>query len=106
MNDDKWSDVVEKIREKFKVEQHDKMAHPDISSGQIETLIFISPVGRYKLVRTTTPRVIDKKTVYSSRAGSSTSVQYEYDEKEMTSRLDIYKWDDGLGNWEKAEIEF
>jgi len=106
MNDDKWLDTLAKIRTQFEVEEDMNEPHPDIERGRVETVVFRSPIGRIKLVRTTTPRVLDKKTVYSRRAGSDMAVQYEYSDTEFVNNFKIYKWDDLREDWLIAQLEF
>lgn len=106
MNDDKWLDTLAKIKSQFAVEEESVLPHPDIDRGRVETVVFQSPLGKIKLVRTTTPRVLDKKTVYSRRAGSDMAVQYEYSDTEFVNNLKIYKWDDLREDWLIAQLDF
>ena len=105
MNDDKWQDILLKVKEKFTIEDQTTAEDPDIERSKIETVIFNSPIGRIKMVRTTTPRVLDKKTVYSRRAGSDMAVQYDYSDTEFVQNLKIFKWDDLQEDWVKASLD-
>jgi len=104
MNNDKWGDVVEKIKATFAVEAHSVMPHSEFEKGKIETIIFTSPLGKMKIIRTSTPRVTDRKTVYSNRAGGKMAVQYEYSDTEMVDTMRIFRWDDNQEGWVKAEM--
>ena len=105
MQDDKWFDVLDRIKEQFELQMQETEDHPDIERGKIETVIFQSPIGRIKMVRTTTPRVLNKKTLYSARAGSDMNVQYEYSDTEYVHDLKIFKWDDMRDDWVNARFD-
>jgi len=104
MNNDKWLDVIEKVKERFKIEERVDEPIEDIPRSRLEVVVFDSPLGRIKLMRTTKPRVLDKKTAYSNRAGSDMSVQYVYSDTEIVQRVEIFRWDENFGDWVKAEI--
>ena len=105
MNNDKWGDVVEKIKSGFAVEAHSIVPHVEFDKGKIETIIFASPMGRMKIIRTTTPRVLDRKTVYSNRIGGKVAVQYEYSDSEMVDTMRIFRWDENREEWATAQLE-
>ncbi|NQT49249.1 hypothetical protein HQ571_00990 [Candidatus Kuenenbacteria bacterium] len=105
MQDDKWHDILDRVKEQFEIQMQETEPHSNIERGQVETVIFESPIGRIKLVRTTTPRVLDKKTIYSARAGSDMNVQYEYSKTEYVHDLKIFKWDDVRDDWVNARFE-
>lgn len=103
MNDEKWQDLLDKVNN-FEVEDRYSEDIEDIPNAKQEIVIFNSPMGKIKLVRVTKPKVLDKKTLYSSRAGSDIKVEYEYSEDEMVSSLEIYKFDELEQDWVKASI--
>ena len=76
MNKERWGYTLDKILSKFEVEEHTK--DPDQNGlGEIETVIFSSPLGRVKLVYTVRPVILDKKIIGAHRRGKS-QAQYEY----------------------------
>ena len=93
MNEEKWENLINNIKDKFKVEKHDTEHTDEMGGTDTEFIIFESPLGRVKLERITKPVVLDKKTSYSQRIGSETSVEYVYSEDEKTARLTAYKWE-------------
>jgi hypothetical protein len=104
MNNDKWLDVLDKVKERFGIVERTDEPIEDIPNSRLEVVIFDSPLGRIKMMRTTKPRVLDKKTAYSNRAGSDMSVQYVYSDTELVQRVEILRWDENFGDWVKAEI--
>jgi len=106
MNADRWGDILEKIKAKFEIEEQYEEVPEDIPNAKDFVVIAKLPIGRVMLVRRVRPRVLDKLTNYSKRADSDMSVKYVYDEKEMTERLDIYRYDDEQEEWVKAEMAF
>lgn len=104
MLDEKWQELIARIKSSFEVENEHSESIEDIPNGKIEEIVFITPQGKMKVIRKTMPRVLDKKTIYSKRAGSEMNVQYEYAEDELNSRIEIYRWDNLNESWVRAEI--
>jgi len=96
---EKWENLIDNIKNKFEVEKH-KSKHFDEHGGtDIDYIIFKGPLGRVKLEFITKPVVLDKKTIYSRRIGSETTIEYIYSEDEKTHKLMAYKWDDSQNDW-------
>lgn len=94
MNKEKWENLISDIKHKFEIEEHGSKHLDEMGGTDIEFIIFKSPLGRVKLEYIVKPVVLDKKTIYSQRIGSETSVEYVYSEDEKTARLAAYKWKD------------
>jgi len=105
MNQDKWVDLVNNIKDKFEVEEHNNKHLDEMGGTDIEFIIFKSPLGRVKLEYVVKPVVLDKKTNYSQRIGSESNVEYIYSEDEKTSRLIAYKWDESESDWIEIDAD-
>ena len=105
MIDEKWSDLKQKVKENFELEENFTEDIENVPNGTAETLIFDSPLGKFKLVRTVKPRVLNKKTMYSGRAGSDMGVKYEYAEDEFVHELKIFKWNELGDDWQNASLD-
>ena len=99
MNQERWENLIDDIKDKFEVEEHDSKHLDEMGGTDIEFIVFKSPLGKVKLEYIVKPVVLDKKTNYSQRIGSETSVEYVYSENEKTSRLVAYKWDETENDW-------
>jgi hypothetical protein len=104
MLDEKWQDYLTMIKKNFEVEEELSEEHPEFDNGKIESIVFVSPMGKMKLVRITTPRVLDRKSVYSKRSGSDMQTQYEYSDTEFVNNLEVYKWNDLQSDWITADF--
>jgi len=105
MNDEKWFDVVDKIKERFEVIEREKTELDD--GGFEETIVFDSPLGKMKIVRTSThPRIMDRR----QQAGRHGIDPYETNKGSESERLihqvEIFKWDNYADDWTKASLEF
>ena len=90
------------IEDKFKIEE--KSSDPlEEGPGEVMRVIFSMPTGKFKLERTVKPRVLDKKTSYSHRAGGDVKVDYVYSEDEFVDKLRAYRFNSADESW--AEIE-
>jgi hypothetical protein len=108
MNDEKWGDLKIKLNETFSdvKETKDKEAREDDVGHKIEstieTLEFTSPMGELKVVRTSRPKILDKKSHFHKGAGAA-KVEYILSEDEMHHEIKIFKKDD-TGEWQLMEL--
>lgn len=102
MHDDKWRDIIEKVKESFAVEEH-KTEELDDRPGTREYIVFTGPLGRMMLERDSSPKVLGKKGVGSNRIGSDTAVQYQYSDTETVHTFTAYTWKDG--EWVAMEAD-
>lgn len=79
--------------------------HNNPVKGKIERIEFTGPLGKMKLERTTKPKVLDKKTLYSNRAGSDMRVEYEYSPDETVQFMKAYRWNEAGEEWTEIEAE-
>jgi hypothetical protein len=88
MNDEKWGEILDRVKEKFQVVDEGKTELEQIPNTTVEFIVFDSPMGRLRLEWITKPRVIDKKTFGGSKYGAGTGVEYIYSDTEQTK---LYK---------------
>jgi hypothetical protein len=105
MTPEKWQNLIGDIKDKFEVEEHNSQHLDEHGGTDIEFIIFKSPLGRIKLEFVTKPLVLEKKTFYSQRIGSETTVEYVYSQDEKTYKLLAYKWDENQNDWVKIDAE-
>src|ERR1700690_551173 len=106
MIDEKWQELVEAAKKHFKnvsltnedlvmdtPQYHSVRGTQDgpVKQGTQDILIFENPSGKYKLVRENKPVVLEKKELYSHRAGQSAQAQYKFSETEFSHKLRVYK---------------
>jgi hypothetical protein len=99
MTEERWKDIIGKIKDNFQVEEEGKEHLEEMGGIDIEFIIFAGPLGRMKLEFATKPVVLDKKTNYSNRIGSETKVNYVYSDTEKNCYLSAFKWDENQDNW-------
>lgn len=101
MTDEKWTDIVGRIKDAFPIE--DEYSEPlEDSPGKREGLIFTGAAGRMKLERITRPVVLGKHAIAAKRIGSSATVEYDYSDTENTSTVSLYQWSDN--DWAKMDL--
>ncbi len=109
MDIDRWEQIRENIRNKFKVLEEGTedltvgTADGDIKSGIAEFLVAETPMGKIKLSFESRPVVLDKKFISSHRAGQAARTEYTFSETEKTHKIKAYKWNDD--NDERNEID-
>ena len=104
MTEEKWEQIKELAKNDFEVEENTVTDLPEEQgSGTKETLIFLGPLGKIKLEYFVKAAVLDKKTIYSKRAGQQTKVDYVLSDTEKVRTLLAYKWDESSENWVKMD---
>lgn len=94
MNDERWYDLIDRIRTQFGL--LDERDEPlEYGPGKRETIEFQGPMGRMRLERVSRPVVKERRTHYSKRAGGTTSEEFIYEEGEFTHRVMLLRWADG-----------
>ena len=111
MTDDKWQELVELAQKNFKgakLSQEDLiMETPEgpQKQGTQDVLVFEHPDGdRYKLVRENRPVVLEKKEMFSHRAGQSAQTQYKFSQTEFSHKLRVFKEVD-FDEWEEITLD-
>jgi len=103
MNIEKWKSIVGNIKDNFDF-QDEGREHLDEAGGiDIEFIEFNGPLGRMRLELVSRPVVLDKKTTYSNRIGSETKVDYIYSLDEKSHKLNIFKWDEAIDDWQEID---
>lgn len=104
MIQEKWQEIKEKIKSNFEIlsESNEK---DEERREDIETIEFTGPMGKMKVEWITRPKVLDKKTQYSNRIGSSVSVNYVYSPDEVTNTFKVYQWNAVNEDWREINGE-
>ncbi|MFH0950990.1 MAG: hypothetical protein V1765_00765 [bacterium] len=103
MQPDRWHDLLDQVREKFKVEDEGKEHSEEYGGSQLEFVIFDGPLGRVKLEFITKPKVVDKKLTYSNRIGSDVEIDYIYSQTEKVHQFLLYRWDEAAEGWQPLD---
>jgi len=102
MTDEKWELMVEQIQRKFQVSEH-AVSEPDPRDRAVrEVIVFAGPTGPMKLERVTRPLVLDKKTIYSHRAGGGVNYEYTFHPTEKTHRESLFRWENN--GWTEMDL--
>lgn len=111
MQDDKWQDLTEAAKKHFKnvfLRLEDLIVDTSdgpVKQGTQDVLEFDHSDGkRYRLVRENKPVVLEKKELYSHRAGQSAQTQYKFSETELSHKLKVYKEVD-FDEWEEVTLD-
>lgn len=102
MNPEKWEDLKFQIKKQFGIDNEGE----ETQEGEKETkwIEFNGATGKMRLEYVTKPRVLDVKTIYSKRAGTSANiVKPVVSEDEKVQYLKVYVWKND--NWEEIKTE-
>jgi hypothetical protein len=102
MNEQRWEEVLRRLDKTFGNLEFDETEDEE-THAVAESVVWVSPQGKMRLVRTTKPLVVDKKLHYSNRAGGGSHVEYVYSKTESTSRIRLFRWSDPLNDWEEID---
>jgi len=110
MLEEKWQQLVEAAQKHFKnvsLTSEDLIMDTQdgpIKQGTQDILIFENPAGKFKLARENRPVVLEKKELYSHRAGQSAQTQYKFSETEFSHKVRVYK-EDGYDEWDEITLD-
>jgi len=102
MTKERWLEIKSNIKETFGIEDE---YEENLDPGIAENVEFTGAEGKMLLSFVTKPKVLDKKTSFSNRAGSDVKVEYVYSEDETTSYLEVYRWSEDEDDWKKLDAE-
>jgi len=102
MTKEKWKEIKIHINNSFGIIEESK---EDLDPGVAEIVEFDGPKGRMLLRFVSKPKVLDKKTSYSNRAGSAVKVDYVFSDTEFSSHLELYLWSEEKDEWSKIDAE-
>lgn len=113
MDQEKWENLIMIAKEKFGLQEVKKESNElgvwedgaKIMEDK-EIIEFDSPMGKIKLERTTKPKVIDKKAIYSRRIGGSANIEYIYSKEETTCQFKAFKWNQDQNLWQEITYNF
>lgn len=109
MNDEKWSELKDSIREKstdFSEKVEDASTEDDLGNkvkAKKEIVEFKVELGRIRIERTTRPTILEKKTHYHKGSGGA-KVEYILSDSEVTHKIEIFKEDETSGNWQPLDV--
>ena len=111
MQDEKWQELVETAKKHFQsvtLTKEDLVMDTQdgpVVQGTQDVLEFKHPTGtRYRLIRENKPVVLEKKELFSHRAGQSAQAQYKFSETEFSHKLRVYKEVD-FDDWEEITLD-
>lgn len=102
MKDERWEEVVEKIKAAFPEHEHEHETLLD-GKGFLDAYIFDGSLGRIKLARTKRPRIVGEKGIGSKRIGADTTIEKVYDENDIVDFVTVYRFDDNVQDWVQLE---
>ena len=100
MTEEKWQEIIGKIKDRFEVLAEEE-SELENSPGSREAIVFNSPLGEVKLERIQKPKVKEEKTITSRRIGAAVRVEKIYEADATVSYLKAYKKVDGL--WQQID---
>jgi hypothetical protein len=109
MDDERWEELKARIRRSLVVtaERTEDLlvdtAEGPVKQGEAEVLEFEGPQGKMKLVREIKPKLLEKRFLYSHRAGQSAKTEYKFSESETTSHVRLFVMKDG--NWQEISTD-
>lgn len=110
MNDEQWGDLKEKIRAKsieITEKSEDATTFDDLENkipGKKEILEFETEMGKIKIERTSRPKILDKKAHYHKGTGGQAKLEYILSPDETSHKVEVFKWDEDLGEWSPLDI--
>ena len=104
MTYERWQSLVGEIKDRFS-DVNTSKADLAEGPGHKEVVAFKSPAGQVKLELIVKPRIVGRKSIYSNRIGSSTTVEYEYDTDDKVLVMRAFKFSEQTKDWEEIKTD-
>lgn len=102
MNQEKWEELKSQIKKQFGIENEGE--EKDEEGKETRWIEFKNPQGKMRLEYIVKPKVLDVKTIYSRRAGTSASVvKPVLSKEEKVQFLKAYREENG--EWKKIQMD-
>ncbi len=103
MNHDKWTELLDKIEEKFVVVNQGREKLDELEGSYVDYIDFESPMGLVRLELTTRPRVQSPRGFGASKDGPASQMQKEHSPDDMVSVFTARREVDG--EWEDIDAQ-
>lgn len=111
MTNEKWEELVELAKKNFKDTKLDReeliteTSDGPMRQGTQDILDFFHPNGdHFRLIRENRPVVLEKKEIFSHRAGQSAQTQYKFSETEFSHKIKVFK-ETGFDEWNEITLD-
>lgn len=111
MNEERWEQLVEMVRQNFvdvQLYKEDLIMETldgPLKQGTKDVLEFEHKDGlRYRIVRESRPVVLEKKEHFSHRMGDTARTEYKHSETEFSHKLKVYK-EAGFDEWDEVTLD-
>ncbi len=111
MNDEKWLDLIDQVKRKFKLElqETEDVFTTDFDGNQskigiLEKIVFTNELGKLMVTRKTTSLVIGRDEKYHKKRGTAVTT-LTYSPTEKVHRLNLYKWNNEKNDWDEIELK-
>ncbi len=101
MNQKVWDDLISRLEDKFgdiSVSHRQESRTDDMGNKLVSEIDFVEfemNGDTYRVDKITAPLILDKKTHYTHTAGARASVEYVLSEDETTTKMKVYREEDG-----------
>ncbi len=100
MSPERWEEIRKRITDSFEVIDS---YQEELDPGTAEVIEFKGPAGKMKACFNRRPKIVEKKTLYSRRAGSDVKVEYAYSDEDQVCFFTLYQWNENSNAWQKLE---
>lgn len=104
MTNERWQKLIETLEDDHKIESR-ATENLEGRPGITERLIIKTSAGRFRLSRTTEPKRLAEKALYSKRGNSTVNVQTVYDETEQIHVFSVENFVPASGEWVRLDPE-
>ena len=111
MTEEKWEQIVEMVKKNYPnatLRVEDLVmdtSEGEVVNGTEDVLAFTNSIGEnFEIVRENKPAVLEKKELYSTRAGQAAQTQYKFSDTEMSHKLRVYKETED-GEWKEITLD-
>jgi len=94
MTEDRWEQIIGRIKDEFEVLSC-KTIEGESEDETVEEIIFLNSLGKMKILKTKKPRVLEEKTFYSNRIGGETKIERVYSKDDFVLIVQFFVENNG-----------
>jgi len=105
MTIEKWEEIKIMLNSDFTVLENYTVKDPE-NKTVVESVEFLHPtLGKMKAEFQRRPKVLQTKTTYSNRIGSSVKVDHIYSDSEEVCEFKLFTWQAGSDVWQQSRSD-
>lgn len=104
MTDERWLDLLEKLQSEGKIQDRGT-EQIEGRPGTVDWVDVDSALGTLRISRSSEPKKLGERAIYSKRGSSTATVTSQYDEHDIIHVFRVERYDEKTDEWVEIDIK-